>query len=142
MIGSDIVILVTEDDPGHAELIVDGLRDSGIHNRILRFADGLELLEYLEPLKSDASGVRIRDHLLLLDINMPRLDGIETLSRIKADQSLRDMPVIMLTTTDDPREIERCYRLGCNVYIAKPIDFSLFMQTLRRLGLFLQIIKT
>jgi CheY-like chemotaxis protein len=72
---------------------------------------------------------------------MPKIDGIEVLRRIKSDPDLRDIPVMMLTTTDDPREVEQCYQLGCSVYITKPIDFSKFAETLHRLGLFVQIVK-
>lgn len=138
-----ITILVAEDDDGHAELIIDGLRDSGVGNRIVRFRDGVELFHFLDELKTSAPGKRrVLDYLLLLDVNMPRLDGIEALERIKSDRSLRDIPVIMLTTMDDPREIERCYQLGCNLYVPKPVDFPLFAQTLHKLGMTLQIIRT
>ncbi len=138
-----IAILVAEDDDGHAELIMEGLRDSGVNNPMTRFRDGVELLAFMEDLKGSAPGTRrALDYLLLLDVNMPRLDGIEALDRIKSDPFLRDIPVIMLTTMDDPREIERCYRLGCNLYVPKPVDFALFAQTLKKLGMALQIIRT
>jgi CheY-like chemotaxis protein len=71
---------------------------------------------------------------------MPRLDGVEVLRRIKSDPDLETMPVIMLTTTDDPREVERCYELGCNVYITKPVDYAAFVEAICRLGLFLQVV--
>jgi len=80
-----------------------------------------------------------KTYVVLLDINMPRLDGIEVLQRIKEHAILRRIPVIILTTTDDPAEVERCYGYGCNVYITKPVDFSLFTETLHRLGQFLQV---
>ena len=79
--------------------------------------------------------------VVLLDINMPRIDGIEALRQIKADPALRQVPVIMLTTTDDPRDVNRCYELGCNVYITKPIAYDAFIEAIQRLGLFLQIVK-
>jgi len=80
-------------------------------------------------------------YLLLLDINMPKMNGVEVLIRIKSDNELKDIPVIMLTTTDNPREIETCYTLGCNMYITKPVQFDKFAETLNRMGLFLQIVK-
>lgn len=133
-------ILIAEDDDGHAELISDYLNDVGITNPIIRFRDGQEAIEYFtKTLSSDDNP--IESSLLLLDIKMPRVDGVEVLQHIKNNPSLRPLPVIMLTTTDDPREIEACYRLGCNTYIVKPIDFERFAETLRRLGLFLQIIR-
>ncbi len=79
--------------------------------------------------------------IVLLDINMPRVDGIKALRQIKSDPKTAHIPVIMLTTTDDPREIERCYRAGCNVYITKPVEYEAFVEAIRRLGLFLQVVK-
>ena len=79
--------------------------------------------------------------LLLLDINMPRVDGIEVLRRLKADARTNAIPVVILTTTDDPREIERCYQLGCSVYVTKPVEYSAFIEAINRLGLFLQVVR-
>lgn len=137
----EIIILVAEDDDGHAELIVEGLHETGVNNQIIRFVDGLELWNFLDGLCVNDKLSPETDYLVLLDINMPRLDGIEVLDKIKSSPCLKDIPVIMLTTTDDPREIEKCYQLGCNVYITKPVDFVKFAETLKRLGLFIQIIK-
>lgn len=133
-----IRILITEDDDGHAELITEGLRDTGVSNEIIRFNDGLELWEYLN---SAVEKSLEEDFLILLDINMPRMDGVETLELIKKHPNMKDIPVIMLTTTDDQREVDKCYQLGCNVYITKPINFTLFAETLKRIGLFIQIMK-
>ena len=136
-------ILIAEDDDGHAELIIEGLRNSSITNDIIRFINGEKLLAHLDAEKQTrGTKDKLRNILLLLDINMPRMDGIETLKRIKEDPALREIPVIMLTTTDDPREVERCYQLGCSLYVSKPIIFSNFVDTLHRLGLFLQIVRT
>ena len=71
---------------------------------------------------------------------MPRMDGVETLRQLKSNETLKNIPVIMLTTTDDPREVERCYELGCNIYITKPVEYEQFAEAIRRLGLFLQVI--
>jgi CheY-like chemotaxis protein len=72
---------------------------------------------------------------------MPKMDGIEVLERIKSNDDFKNLPVMMLTTTDDPREVEKCYALGCNIYITKPVNFSKFAETLKRLGLFIQVVK-
>lgn len=138
----EIVILIADDDDGHAELIQEGLRNSGVNNRILRFCNGDELWQYFArgTVRGEVFNSQ-KAYLLLLDINMPRMDGVEVLSRMKGDPALKAIPVIMLTTTDDPREIERCYNLGCNAYVTKPVDFGQFAETLRRLGLFLQVVK-
>ncbi|HOO33251.1 MAG TPA: response regulator [Thermotogota bacterium] len=133
----ELVILIAEDDAGHAELIKEGLKESGICNRMIRFRDGQEAWDFL----SEELNIKKQNYLLLLDINMPRMSGIEVLKRIKEEETLKNIPVIMLTTTDDPREVEQCYTLGCNVYITKPVDFLKLSETLHRLGLFLQIVK-
>jgi CheY-like chemotaxis protein len=77
----------------------------------------------------------------VLDINMPRMDGVQVLAQIKAQESTSKIPVIMLTTTDDPREVQRCYELGCSVYVTKPVEYESFVEAVKRLGLFLQIVQ-
>ena len=136
----ELVILIAEDDDGHAELIMQGLKKSGICNAMLRFSNGEELWDFFRGKKNTGMDKK-KSYLLLLDINMPVMDGTEVLRRLKQDEELKRIPVIMLTTTDDPREIEHCYRLGCNVYITKPVDFLAFTEILRRLGLFVQIVS-
>lgn len=133
----EVKILIAEDDDGHAELIKDSLREAGVTNEIVRFCDGQEALDFI------MSNPDLEKHpcLLLLDIRMPRLDGVDVLRRLKSDDRTRNMPVIMLTTTDDPREIRQCYELGCNVYVTKPVDYQKFSEVMNRLGLFLVIIQ-
>lgn len=137
----EMIILIAEDDDGHAELIQEGLKDSGVCNRIQRFINGEDIWNFL----SGVGGKNHRDpgksYLLLLDINMPIMDGLEVLTRMKNHPDLREIPVMMLTTTDDPREVEACYRVGCNMYITKPVDFVKFAEVLKRLGLFIQVVK-
>ena len=120
----EMIILIAEDDDGHAELIQSGLEISGICNKMLRFTNGEEVWRFLSGTADDIIRDKSKTYLLLLDINMPKMDGIEVLKRLKANQELKDIPVMMLTTTDDPREVEACYKLGCNVYINKPVDFK------------------
>jgi len=131
-------ILIAEDDDGHADLVMEQLRDAGVDGPILRFRDGQEVLDFLLP--GDRPGPD-RPCLLLLDINMPRLDGIAVLKRLKDDPATRGIPVIMLTTTDDPVEVAACYRLGCSLYITKPVGFDAFSETIGRLGRFLQVLQ-
>lgn len=139
----EVTILIAEDDDGHAELIMDNLKDSGLRNPLIRFRDGHETLNFLfGPPAGDAlRREHNRSYMLLLDIRMPKVDGIEVLKRIKEDPSLKSMPVIMLTTTDDPREINNCYALGCSCYVTKPVDYEKFSQMLNRLGLFLLVVQ-
>jgi CheY-like chemotaxis protein len=131
-----VTILIAEDDDGHAELVRAQLLDAGIRNPYRRFRDGLELWSFL-----DTEGRKGGAFLVLLDIRMPRMDGVEALRRIKDDPTLSMIPIIMLTTTDDPREIDECYNLGCNCYVTKPVEFKAFTETLMRLGLFIVIMR-
>jgi CheY-like chemotaxis protein len=137
-----IRIIVVEDDDGHATLVERNLRRAGLANPITpitRFTDGQEALDYF--FGPDAGVDGYCDCVLLLDINLPRVDGVEVLRRLKSERRTATIPTIMLTTTDDPREVERCYQLGCNVYITKPVDYDTFIDAIRRLGFFLQIVK-
>jgi len=137
----DLTILIAEDDDGHAELIMAGLKESGICNHMIRFIDGKQTWDFISGEGKDMVLDKKKSYLLLLDINMPKMDGIEVLERIKANDDLKSLPVLMLTTTDDPREVEKCYALGCNIYVTKPVDFFKFAETLKRLGLFIQVVK-
>jgi CheY-like chemotaxis protein len=141
MISSDAIILLADDDDGHASLITRNLRRASLINPIERFVDGQELLDFLY--KRDA--VRSREdriaYVLLLDIRMPKVDGLQVLEIIKSDPQLSAMPIYMLTTTDDPREVERCYQLGCNSYTVKPVDYDQFSRTIFALGAFVAHIQ-
>lgn len=137
----EIHIIIAEDDDGHAALINKNLRRAGIENDIIRFADGQQVLDFLFK-KGDGPHRKAGDsYLLLLDIRMPKVDGIEVLRQLKADEELRKIPVIMVTTTDDPREVEHCHLLGCSNYITKPVDYEKFVNAIRQLGLFLMIVQ-
>lgn len=137
----ELVILLAEDDDGHAYLIEQNLQDAGLLNRIVRAADGQEALDYIRSTGAHAGRVPNGPLLLLLDINMPRVDGVEVLRQLKADPKTLDIPVIVLTTTDDPREVKRCYELGCSSYVTKPVEYTRFVEAIRRLGLFLSIVQ-
>jgi CheY-like chemotaxis protein len=129
-------ILIVEDDEGHAILIRENLEAAGLPNRIEHFRDGQAILDFFAARRPGGA----ETFLILLDIRMPKVDGIEVLRRLKADPDLGKLPVIMLTTTDDTREVERCYELGCNVYIQKPVDYERFAEAIRRLGLFVPLL--
>lgn len=137
----ELVIVIAEDDLGHAELIKEGLIESGVHNEIIHFVDGEEAWDFFSAKNKDNTLNKTKNYLLLLDINMPKMDGVELLRRMKRTDELKEIPVMMLTTTDDPREVEECYKIGCSIYITKPVDFAKFSETLKRLGLFIQIVK-
>jgi CheY-like chemotaxis protein len=136
-----LTILLAEDDEGHASLIQRNLRRAGIVNDIRHVKDGQEALDFVRCERQFSERVPNGPLLLVLDINMPRVDGVEVLRQVKADAKTAKIPVVMLTTTDDPREVERCYELGCSVYVTKPVEYNAFTEALSRLGLFLQIVK-
>jgi CheY-like chemotaxis protein len=128
------IILIVDDDAGHALLVRENLKEAGLANEIRHFKDGQAVLDFLfgrdksEPLPERQS------YLMLLDIRMPKVDGIAVLRKVKQDEELRKLPIIMLTTTDDPREVERCHQLGCNAYVHKPVNHERFVQTIQQLG--------
>lgn len=140
MVAETVSIIVVEDDDGHATLVERNLRRAGLDNPIVRLRDGQEALDYFFAPREDGPAPT-SDVVLLLDINMPKVDGVDVLRQLKADARTTMVPTIMLTTTDDPREIERCYQLGCNVYVTKPVEYDAFIDAIRRLGFFLQIVK-
>lgn len=133
-------ILIVDDDEGHAVLVRDHLQESGLTNPILHFKDGQAVLDFLFQRGPGPSRTEGHSYLLLLDIRMPKVDGVEVLRQIKADLELRKLPVIMLTTTDDPREVTRCHALGCSVYIQKPVDYDKFTQAVQSLGMFIKLV--
>lgn len=135
-----ISILLVEDNDGHAKLIERNLRKVNLLNPIVRVADGVEALDYLHG-QGATNGAPPLPRLVLLDINMPRMDGMEVLARIKSDDRLRRTPVIMLTSTDSQAEIDRCYQSGANGYVSKPVNIANLGEKLHRLGLFLEIVE-
>ena len=136
----EVSILLVEDDPGHARLIEKNLRRSNITNDFIIVGDGQQALDYLFGEGEYAGNECPSLLLVLLDLNLPVLDGYQVLQRMKADERTRRIPVIILTTTDDTREVSRCYDLGCNVYITKPVDYEQFSEAIRKIGLFLSVV--
>ena len=137
----NVIILIADDDAGHARLIEKNLNRAGLMNKILRFEDGQQILDFLFRRGDGPKRSSDAAYLLLLDIRMPKVDGVEVLRQLKAEPELRKIPVSMLTTTDDPREVERCHALGCNNYIVKPVDYDKFSDAIRQLGLFVSLVQ-
>jgi CheY-like chemotaxis protein len=136
-----VEIVMVEDDEGHARLIEKNIRRAGVNNRITPFANGTEACAYL--FGADGSGVASKNKpmLVLLDLNLPDMTGVDILKRIKTNDHIKRVPVVVLTTTDDAVEIQRCYDLGCNVYITKPVNYDNFANAIRQLGLFFSVIQ-
>jgi CheY-like chemotaxis protein len=136
-----VSIVMVEDDEGHARLIERNIRRAGVNNEIVAFRDGTSALAYL--LGADGSGEEssARSLLILLDLNLPDMTGVDILAKVKSNPHLKRSPVIVLTTTDDQREIKRCYDLGANVYITKPVNYESFANAIQQLGLFLSVMQ-
>jgi len=136
----EVVILIAEDDAGHARLVEKNLRRAGLHNTIQRFDNGQAILDFLFK-RGEIQRCSDTPYLLLLDIRMPQVDGVEVLRQVKQDAELRKIPVIMLTTTDDPREVERCHSIGCSSYIVKPVNYDKFAEAITSLGLYISLVQ-
>ena len=134
-----VSIIMIEDDEGHARLIEKNIRRAGISNKLTHFLDGTSALEYL--FNAPEGPAHNGPAMVLLDLNLPDMSGTDILTKIKSDPRLHRTPVVVLTTTDDKVEIARCYDLGCNVYITKPVNYESFSDAIRQLGLFLSVIQ-
>ena|SRR5436190_21712316 len=137
----EVVILIADDDAGHVRLIEKNLTRAGLHNPTQRFENGQQVLDFFFGKGAGPHREPDTFYLLLLDIRMPKVDGVEVLRQIKNDKVLRKLPVLMLTTTDDPREVARCHGLGCNSYIVKPVDYEKFAEAIKNLGLYISLVK-
>ena len=132
-----VKIVMVEDDHGPAKLSEKNIRRANISNEIVHFDHGQPALDYLFSEEVRANGPM----LILLDLNLPDMQGTDILAEVKKDERLKRAPVVVLTTTDDKVEIQRCYDLGCNVYITKPVDYESFAGAIRQLGLFLSVMQ-
>lgn len=136
-----VTILLVEDDLGHARLIEKNLQRANIANSILQLDNGQKAVDFLFS-EGEYSGAKLPTPLLvMLDLNLPVLNGHQVLKRMKEDHRTRRIPVIILTTTEDSREVHKCYELGCNVFITKPVDYDQFVDAVRKIGLFISIVQ-
>ena len=136
------VILIVEDDKEHFELIRKNLLRAGVRNEMLNFADGQEILEFLFDMDNGFEGEHNnQEYILLLDLSIPKVDGVDVLEKIKQDAKLKRVPVIILTATDNPHTIERCHNLGCSTYIVKPTEQEDFEETVQKIGHFLSVVE-
>jgi CheY-like chemotaxis protein len=133
----DKVIIIAEDDTGHCLLMTRNLRRAGISNEIIHFADSEELLDFLFMKHKTQNRDAHVPYILLLDMRMPKIDGLEVLRRIKGDENLKVMPVVAISTTDEPDVITECYKLGCSFYISKSVDHIEFVDVLGKLAQFI-----
>jgi two-component system, response regulator len=137
MASEEIDVLLVEDNHGDAELALRVLKKYNISSRVLHLENGAEALDYLFA-EGPYSGrdIRILPRMILLDINMPKVNGIDTLKRIKADPRTKQVPVIMFTSSKEDSDLKQCYEIGSNSYVVKPVDFANFDRAMKDLGLY------
>jgi CheY-like chemotaxis protein len=141
MMTATLSVVIAEDDDGHAMLVRRNLKRAGLVSEPIHLRDGQEMLDYVYR-RGRWAGRAPHDALVLIvDLNMPRLGGIEVLERLKTDDVLTRIPVFVLTTTDDPIELDRCYALGAAACIVKPIEYPAFADVVQRLAQFLMMAR-
>lgn len=131
-----VEILLVEDNPTDAELTIRALKKHHLANKLVWVKDGAEALEFIFCVGSYAGRTEGNPKLILLDIKLPKVDGVEVLRRIKSDERTRTVPVVMLTSSQEERDIVESYKLGVNSYLVKPVEFDQFIDTVSQAGLY------
>lgn len=134
-------ILLVEDDPNDIELTLIALAEHNLVNEIVIVRDGVEALDYLYRRGSFAQRPAGNPVAILLDLKMPRLDGVQVLRQLKADGQMRLIPIVILTSSRESRDLEECYRLGVNAYVVKPVRFPEFVEAVKQIGVFWALIN-
>jgi CheY-like chemotaxis protein len=129
-------ILLVEDNPQDMELTIEALSEYHLANRIFTVSDGVEALEYLQYVGEFREREEGNPAVILLDIKMPRMDGIELLAAIKENDQLKTIPVVMLTSSREEPDLKKCYQLGVNAYVVKPVNFNEFLKAVKQLCIF------
>lgn len=143
MKGKPVDILLVEDNPDHVELTIKALKENNVLNEIYIVRDGQEALDFMYHRGSYTDKERFpRPGLILLDIKLPKVDGLDVLKRLKGDKRFKSIPIIMLTTSDRDEEIVRSYEDGANSYVVKPVNFEEFMKKVRDMRLYWTIINS
>lgn len=134
-------ILLAEDNPNDVELILEALSEQNLSSRVIFLNDGVEALDYLTYKGRFKNRAKENPAVIILDIKMPRMDGIEVLQAIKNRQELKTIPVVMLTSSREEPDLKRCYELGANAYIVKPVSFKDFLETVKHVGIFWAVLN-
>lgn len=134
-------ILLVEDNPNDIELTLEALAEHNLANRVVVLNDGVQAMEYLLYQGSNSNREREIPAVILLDIKMPRMDGIEVLREIKSNAELKTVPVVMLTSSREEPDLKKCYDLGVNAYVVKPVNFKDFFGAVKQLGIFWAVIN-
>jgi CheY-like chemotaxis protein len=134
-------ILIVEDDPRDVELTLTALEDYKLANEVVVCRDGQEALDYLHSRGKFSDRVNENPAVMLLDLKLPKVDGLEVLQRIKSDERLRMIPVVVLTSSHEEKDMMRSYKLGVNAYVVKPVDFHEFVNAVKELGAFWAVVN-
>ncbi len=134
-------ILLAEDNPRDVELTLEALSEHNLANKVVVVTDGVEAMEFLRCENKFRQRKRVNPAVILLDIKMPRMDGIELLQVIRNDPALKMIPVVMLTSSREEPDLKRSYELGANAYVVKPVDFRKFMDVIKQIGVFWALIN-
>ncbi len=134
-------ILLAEDSSQDVELMLEALADFHLANKVVVVRDGVEAIDYLRCEGAYSSRKTGLPAVLLLDIKMPRMDGLEVLETIRKDGRLHRLPVVMLTSSREEPDLQKCYALGANAYVVKPMDFKDFLEAVKQVGIFWAVIN-
>ena len=134
-------ILLVEDNPNDIELTLEALEEQNLANRVIVLNDGVEVMDYLSYKGPYSNREKENPAVILLDIKMPRMDGIEVLQAIKNNQELKAIPVVMLTSSREEPDLKKCYELGVNAYVVKPVNFKDFFEAVKNLGVFWAVLN-
>lgn len=134
-------ILLVEDDPRDVELILSTLSEYNLANEIAIARDGVEALDYLYRRGTFAPRPVGNPVVILLDLKMPRLDGLQVVRQLKADEPMRLIPIVILTSSREAHDLEECYKLGVNAYVVKPVRFAEFVEAVKQVGVFWALIN-
>jgi CheY-like chemotaxis protein len=136
MVGAPVLVMLVEDNLDHAELVMRTLADHRVANRIIHFTDGQSALDYLFRRGEYVDTSSPRPHVILLDLRLPRVDGIEVLQAIKEAPELRQIPVVVLTTSEAEKDVARAYHNHANSYLVKPVGYEEFVKLMQDLGFY------
>lgn len=142
MVPNTVEILLVEDNPNDAELTIRGLRKNKIANSILHISDGAEALDFFFATgKYEGRNMRVVPKIVILDLKLPKVSGIEILQKVKSDERTKSIPIVVLTSSKEERDVVESYKYGANSYIVKPVDFNKFIEAIKNLGLYWLLIN-
>ncbi len=134
-------IILVEDNKSDADLIMRALKKNNVTNKIVHLQDGQEALDFFEASYSAANGMEAIPRIILLDLKMPKVNGIQVLAQLKSNEQTKNIPIIMLTSSKEESDLDECYKLGVNSYVVKPLTFEDFVKTVSQLGLYWSMIN-